>query len=223
MPARASERLKSFCDWILALAHKAENDDPIETINLMLREIDYDRWLLDNSKDEGQANRRIENIKELTGWLKRMAKTSPDAGLGDLVARLTLLDTLERENEDERGDQVSLMTLHAAKGLEFPYVYLVGVEEELLPHRNSIETDNIEEERRLAYVGITRAQKNLTISFAKKRKRYGETSNCAPSRFINELPADDLQWAGEGVEMDPEERQQRGQAHLANLREMLAD
>ncbi len=223
LPARASERLKSFCDWILALAHKAENDDPIETINLMLREIDYDRWLLDNSKDEGQANRRIENIKELTGWLKRMAKTSPDAGLGDLVARLTLLDTLERENEDERGDQVSLMTLHAAKGLEFPYVYLVGVEEELLPHRNSIETDNIEEERRLAYVGITRAQKNLTISFAKKRKRYGETSNCAPSRFINELPADDLQWAGEGVEMDPEERQQRGQAHLANLREMLAD
>ena len=223
LPARASERLKSFCDWILALAHKAENDDPIETINLMLREIDYDRWLLDNSKDEGQANRRIENIKELTGWLKRMAKTSPDAGLGDLVARLTLLDTLERENEDERGDQVSLMTLHAAKGLEFPYVYLVGVEEELLPHRNSIETDNIEEERRLAYVGITRAQKNLTISFAKKRKRYGETSDCAPSRFINELPADDLQWAGEGVEMDPEERQQRGQAHLANLREMLAD
>ena len=223
LPARASERLKSFCDWILALAHKAENDDPIETINLMLREIDYDRWLLDNSKDEGQANRRIENIKELTGWLKRMAKTSPDAGLGDLVARLTLLDTLERENEDERGDQVSLMTLHAAKGLEFPYVYLVGVEEELLPHRNSIETDNIEEERRLAYVGITRAQKNLTISFAKKRKRYGETSDCAPSRFIDELPADDLQWAGEGVEMDPEERQQRGQAHLANLREMLAD
>ncbi len=223
LPARASERLKSFCDWILALAHKAENDDPIETINLMLREIDYDRWLIDNSKDEGQANRRIENIKELTGWLKRMAKTSPDAGLGDLVARLTLLDTLERENEDERGDQVSLMTLHAAKGLEFPYVYLVGVEEELLPHRNSIETDNIEEERRLAYVGITRAQKNLTISFAKKRKRYGETSDCAPSRFIDELPADDLQWAGEGVEMDPEERQQRGQAHLANLREMLAD
>ena len=222
LPARAAERLQNFCDWILALAHKAENVDPIEAIKIMLREIDYDRWLQDNSKDEIQANRRIENIKELISWLTRMAKTTPDASLGELVARLTLLDTLERENEDDRGDQVSLMTLHAAKGLEFPHVYLVGVEEELLPHHNSIETDNIEEERRLAYVGITRAQKNLTLSFAKKRKRYGETSDCTPSRFIDELPADDLHWAGEDIEMDPEERQQRGQAHLANLRSMLA-
>ncbi|VAX06855.1 ATP-dependent DNA helicase Rep [hydrothermal vent metagenome] len=223
LPARACERLKSFCDWIVELAHQTEDGDPVEAIKQMLLNIDYDRWLLDNSKDEGQANRRIANVKELIGWIAKMAKTSPDAELGDLIARLTLLDTLERENEDDRGDQVSLMTLHAAKGLEFPNVYLVGVEEELLPHRNSIETDNIEEERRLAYVGITRAQKNLTISFAKKRKRYGEATDCTPSRFIDELPADDLQWTGEGVEMDPEERQQRGQAHLANLREMLAD
>ncbi len=223
LSARAAERLQTFCDWILELANKAENVDPIEAINIMLRNIDYDRWLLDNSKDEAQANRRMENVKELISWLTRMAKTTPDASLGELVARLTLLDTLERENEDDRGDQVSLMTLHAAKGLEFPYVYLVGMEEELLPHRTSIEEDNIEEERRLAYVGITRAQKNLTLSFAQKRKRYGEIADCTPSRFIDELPDDDLQWAGEGVKMDPEERQQRGQAHLANLREMLAD
>jgi len=223
LSARAAERLQTFCDWILELANKAENVDPIEAINIMLRNIDYDRWLLDNSKDEAQASRRMENVKELISWLTRMAKTTPDASLGELVARLTLLDTLERENEDDRGDQVSLMTLHAAKGLEFPYVYLVGMEEELLPHRNSIEDDNIEEERRLAYVGITRAQKNLTLSFARKRKRYGEIADCVPSRFIDELPSDDLQWAGEGVKMDPEERQQRGQAHLANLREMLAE
>ncbi len=223
LPARAAERLHTFCNWILELENKAENDDPVETINLMLRNIDYDQWLLDNSKDEAQANRRIGNIKELISWIARMAKTTPEASLGELVARLTLLDTLERENEDDRGDQVSLMTLHAAKGLEFPNVYLVGMEEELLPHRNSIEDDNIEEERRLAYVGITRAQKNLTLSFAQKRKRYGEIADCSPSRFIDELPTDDLQWTGEGVKMDPKERLQRGQAHLANLREMLAE
>ncbi|HEB56690.1 MAG TPA: DNA helicase Rep [Gammaproteobacteria bacterium] len=223
LSARAAEHLRTFCDWILTLANKAENDDPVETINLMLRNIDYDQWLLDNSKDEAQANRRIGNIKELISWIARIAKTTPEASLGELVARLTLLDTLERENEDDRGDQVSLMTLHAAKGLEFPNVYLVGMEEELLPHRNSIETDNIEEERRLAYVGITRAQKNLTLSFAQKRKRYGEITDCSPSRFIDELPSDDLQWTGEGVKMDPKERLQRGQAHLANLREMLAE
>ncbi|VAX12532.1 ATP-dependent DNA helicase Rep [hydrothermal vent metagenome] len=223
LSARAAERLHTFCDWILTLANKAENDEPVETINLMLRNIDYDQWLLDNSKDEAQANRRIGNIQELISWIARMAKTTPEASLGELIARLTLLDTLDRENEDDRGDQVSLMTLHAAKGLEFPNVYLVGMEEELLPHRNSIEDDNIEEERRLAYVGITRAQKNLTLSFAQKRKRYGEITDCTPSRFIDELPSEDLQWTGEGVKMDPQERLQRGQAHLANLREMLAD
>ncbi len=223
LSTRAAERLHTFCDWILTLANKAENDDPVETINLMLRNIDYDQWLLDNSKDEAQANRRIGNIKELISWIARMAKTTPEASLGELIARLTLLDTLERENEDDRGDQVSLMTLHAAKGLEFPHVYLVGMEEELLPHRNSIENDTIEEERRLAYVGITRAQKTLTLSFAQKRKRYGEIVDCTPSRFIDELPGDDLQWTGEGVKMDPQERLQRGQAHLANLREMLAE
>ena len=99
------------------------------------------------------------------------------------------------ENEEEEAhDQVSLMTLHAAKGLEFPHVFLIGVEENILPHQNSIETDNIEEERRLAYVGITRAQRSCTFSYCTHRKRYGEISECEPSRFLNELPEDDLEW-----------------------------
>jgi ATP-dependent DNA helicase Rep len=92
----------------------------------------------------------------------------------------------------------------------------------LLPHRSSIEEENIEEERRLAYVGVTRAQKTLTLSFATKRKRYGEMIDCQPSRFIDELPSEDLQWAGEGVEVNKEEQQQRGHAHLANLKSLLA-
>ncbi|MDH5571881.1 MAG: ATP-binding domain-containing protein, partial [Gammaproteobacteria bacterium] len=174
------------------------------------------------TKDEAQANRRIENVKELVSWLKRMAKSTPEAKLGELVAKLTLLDTLDRNQDEEHGDLVHLMTLHAAKGLEFPHVFLVGMEEELLPHRTSIEEDNIEEERRLAYVGITRAQKTLTMSFAKQRKRFGEIIDCSPSRFLDELPADDLQWSGEGIEVDPVEKQQRGQAHLANLKSMLS-
>jgi len=127
------------------------------------------------------------------------------------------------------------MTLHAAKGLEFPHVFIVGMEEGLLPHRSSIEDGAeraavptatnadtaIEEERRLAYVGITRAKKTLTFTYARQRKRYGEVVQCEPSRFLNELPADDLQWDGKGGNVDPEQKQERGAAHVAHLRNML--
>ena len=220
---RACERLHQFSQWIIELGHKAETEDPLQATKQLLVDIDYERWLLDNAKDEADANRRMENVNELISWLGRMAKSNPDATLTELVARLTLIDTLDRNEEDERGNCVHLMTLHAAKGLEFPHVYLVGMEEALLPHRTSIEEENIEEERRLAYVGITRAQKTLTMSFTTKRKRFGEVVECEPSRFISELPDDDLHWSGEGVEMAPEERQERGQNYLANLRSLLAE
>ncbi|RRD39322.1 3'-5' exonuclease, partial [Tessaracoccus sp. OH4464_COT-324] len=98
---------------------------------------------------------------------------------------------LERNESDEESDQVQLMTLHASKGLEFPHVFLVGMEENILPHQTSIEEDNVEEERRLAYVGITRAQKSLTFSLCKERKQFGEFLKPEPSRFLSELPQDD--------------------------------
>jgi ATP-dependent DNA helicase Rep len=91
----------------------------------------------------------------------------------------------------------------------------------LLPHRNSIEEGNIEEERRLAYVGITRAQETLSMTMAAKRRQFGETIDCEPSRFIDELPADDLRWQG-GVEPDAEAEQERASETLAGLRELLA-
>jgi ATP-dependent DNA helicase Rep len=113
------------------------------------------------------------------------------------------------------------MTLHAAKGLEFPHVYIIGMEEKLLPHRASIEEDNIEEERRLAYVGITRAQQTLSMTMALKRRQFGETINCEPSRFIAELPQDDLQWQGGGHDTQ-EANEERGQETLAGLKDLFA-
>jgi ATP-dependent DNA helicase Rep len=102
-------------------------------------------------------------------------------------------------------------------------VYLAGVEEELLPHRSSIEADTIEEERRLAYVGITRARRTLMLTFAARRRRFGEQISCEPSRFLAELPAEDLQWEGRDADGDRESRRQRGRESLAGLRAMLGE
>jgi ATP-dependent DNA helicase Rep len=128
---------------------------------------------------------------------------------------------LERQNEDEASEQVRLMTLHAAKGLEFPHVFIIGMEEELLPHRESLDDEKLEEERRLAYVGITRAQQNLTFTLTKKRKRYGEWVDSEPSRFLAEIPPELLQWEGRNDERDPEEKKTKGRAQLEGLKALL--
>jgi ATP-dependent DNA helicase Rep len=128
---------------------------------------------------------------------------------------------LERQQEEQEGAEgVQMMTLHASKGLEFPCVFIMGMEEEILPHRSSIEADTVEEERRLAYVGITRARENLAITFAARRKQYGEILDCSPSRFLDELPQEELQW--ENLEDAPAEvRVATGKSALADIRALL--
>ena len=132
-----------------------------------------------------------------------------------------LLDILESIEESELNDQVSLMTFHSAKGLEFPHVFLVGMEENLLPHQNSIDSDNIEEERRLAYVGITRAQLSCTFSYCTHRKRYANISETQPSRFLAELPQDDLEWVNK-KSFDSAVIKARTKDNLAYLKTMLS-
>lgn len=216
------ERVQEFSRWIAEFQRWAENDHPVETVRQLLKDIDYEDWLHDKSSSDSVAEFRIGNVNELIKWIENLHR-SEHAGesLSEIINHLCLQDMLEQQDEDEGGDRVYMMTLHASKGLEFPHVFLVGMEEELLPHRSSIEEDNIEEERRLAYVGITRAQRSLTMSMASKRKKYGEVIECTPSRFLEELPQDDLKMEGGKHQLSQEEKQERGTSHLASMRSLL--
>lgn len=215
-------RLRRFCEWIRQTAYKIETENGFALIRNLVDEIQYPQWLDENSKTPASAERKLKNVYDLIDWLERIANRDENEvlGLSELIAKVMLLDILDRQNEQEAGDQVSLMTLHAAKGLEFPHVFLIGMEENLLPHQNSIESDNIEEERRLAYVGITRAQQSLTFSYCSHRKRYGEMTECEVSRFLSELPQDELEWPNK-KQLPAEEVKQRGKASLAALKTML--
>ncbi len=223
LPEKAIRRLQCFTDWVNDTGDKLQRGDTFVVIEQFIDQIGYEQWIKENSKSQGSAERQIKNVYELVDWLQRMAEREghDDQSIAEVIAKIMLIDMLDRNQDEEAGDQVSLMTLHAAKGLEFPHVFLIGMEENLLPHQNSIETGNIEEERRLAYVGITRAQKSLTFSYCTHRKRYGEVGECEPSRFLNELPEDDLEWANK-KQLDPEEQKQRGKASLAHLKTMLS-
>ncbi|MDP3391716.1 MAG: DNA helicase Rep [Methylococcaceae bacterium] len=220
---KSVQRLQKFSDWVLNTADSIERGDTFGVIEQCINQIGYEQWLRENSKTKESAERKMKNVYELIDWLKRIAdkQTSGTNSLSEIVSKIMLMDIMERNQEQEASDQVSLMTLHAAKGLEFPHVFLIGMEENILPHQNSIDTDNIDEERRLAYVGITRAQQTLTFSYCTHRKRYGEVVECEPSRFLSELPEDDLEWINK-KQLAPEVIKERGKASLANLKSMLS-
>ncbi len=219
---RPHRRLQEFANWIQGYADSAATQVS-ETVHQLVRAMAYEDWLKDNASSLAVAERRMDNVNDLIDWLSKLEKGSLKEGtLADMVSHLSLMDILERQEEDEGGDKVHLMTLHAAKGLEFPCVFLVGMEEELLPHRTSIEEDTIEEERRLAYVGITRAQRRLIFTMTKRRKRFGEMIPSDPSRFLGELPEDQIERDGR-TESNPEQRKARGNAHLANLKGILGE
>lgn len=223
LSGKSLERLRNFTHWLNITADNATRGNTLEVIKDMVKTIHYQEWLLDSCSNPKTAERRMENVHELLNWFGRLleneqgeTKTFPEA-----VSTMMLMDILERNQEEKNTDSVQLMTLHAAKGLEYKHVFLVGMEEELLPHRNSIAEENIEEERRLAYVGITRAKETLTLTLAKQRRRYNEMVDCVPSRFLAELPKEDLSIEGNEAEITPEARVKQGQGHLAAIRGLL--
>jgi ATP-dependent DNA helicase Rep len=221
---RPLERVQEFSRWLAGFQRRAEQGHPVDTVRQLLKDIGYEDWVYEISSNDSVAEYRMDNVKELISWIENLHRGEfGGESLSEIINHLTLQDILENQDEDEGGDRVHMMTLHAAKGLEFPHVFLAGMEEELLPHRSSIEQGDIEEERRLAYVGITRARRSLVMTMASKRKRFGEVINCSQSRFIEELPKDDLKMEGGKHQLSEEEKQERGSSHLASMRALLGD
>lgn len=217
--------LTNFTGW-LAGVEKLVEREPLIAVRDLLHGLDYQSWLFETSASPKAAEMRMKNVDQLFSWMAEMLEgddLNEPMTLAQVVTRFTLRDMMERGEEAEELDQVQLMTLHASKGLEFPYVFLVGMEEGILPHQSSIDEDNVDEERRLAYVGITRAQKSLFFTLCRERRQYGELIRPEPSRFLYELPQDDLHWDdGKKVVKTAEEKQQAGLRGVAGLKAMLA-
>ena len=244
MDPEAMRRLSQFHALIESCRRELLTGHGLKAIDDLLESINYRGWLSEQSSSEAMAERRYGNVIQLLEALRKdisrqdenaedtldseevdatAAPSTPDADESQIEAairKLVLRDLLEREEEEDDSDRVQLATLHAAKGLEFPTVFLMGIEEDLLPHRNSIEAETIEEERRLMYVGITRAQQQLTITYAKKRKQFGEMLETTPSRFLDELPTEHVIWHGKQA-LDPETAKQQGQNTLEALHALL--
>jgi ATP-dependent DNA helicase Rep len=225
LSGRGLDNLRRFTEWLVALSDNTERGNTVEAVRSLVRDIHYEDWLYETSPSPKAAEMRMKNVSELYSWivsdLEGDNRDQEVKTLREVVQRLTLRDMMERGEENDDSDAVQLMTLHASKGLEFPYVYLIGAEEGILPHQTSIDEENVDEERRLMYVGITRAQRELTFTLCKERRQYGEIIKPSQSRFLDELPFDDVEWEQNKKALTKEERMEKGQAHIANIRAMF--
>ncbi len=227
---KALKRVQYFGELLLKWVKQADSTEGEEVTSFvrnLIEEIEYDNWLHEQASNPKAAERRINNVRDFTLWIERiinkaLEEDGEEKRLETIVTHMMLMDMMERNESEKEHDMVSLMTLHASKGLEFPHVFLIGMEEELLPHKQNLESPGLEEERRLAYVGITRAKRSLTMTYASKRRKYGEDMACEPSRFLNELPEESLKWEGKpGVVVSKEEQIEHGNAQIANLKSFL--
>src|SRR5687767_3514449 len=174
---------------MIAGLFEAARQDPVSTLlGKMLDRTGYLNALRDENREE--ANERIENLMELVSAAREYESREPDPSLGGFVDRLSLLSEADEESGN-RNARVWMMTMHAAKGLEFPMVVIAGLEEGLFPHSRSAEDiEELEEERRLCYVGMTRARHQLILTSASRRRVFGEYQSTEPSRFLDEIPAE---------------------------------
>jgi len=215
--SRPASALANFSRLMDELRSDANHLSAADLVTTIIEKTGYGAQIAASTPDEVLRERRLGNLRELADWFRAMSK---DGGrTGDIAAQLALLSHADR---DDPGNALRMMTLHSAKGLEFRFVFIVGCEDGTLPHEGAIDEGRLDEERRLMYVGITRAKEMLTLSFSAKSRKYGEILSNDPSRFLEELPQDDLHWDGKDPEADAEVKMETAATHMARIRAMLA-
>ena len=210
--------LKAFAQMLVDVEHVFLHGEPDDAFDMLLERSGLEDAIRAEAEDEDEEERRIGNIMSLRRWWLRHSENG-----GDLSSFLQHIFLLADNEEDDPEGQVRLMTVHAAKGLEFSHVFVVGMEEGSFPHKNALEENRLEEERRLMYVAMTRARFRLTLSYAKAHRRFGQIEKVGPSQFLKEIDTDVLNWVDK--EADTEEGKieamEETDAHMAAMREIL--
>lgn len=227
----AARYVLAFTRWIESLQKEALNLPAVALINLILEQSEYERHLYDLHGEQKKVQKRLDRLNSFKNWIKRLGENEERLQeLETLMNHLNLREILSRQ--DNQQDAVQLMTLHSAKGLEFRHVFIIGCEDDLIPHTNSGES--VEEERRLFYVGMTRAKENLHLSYCEQRNGFlfkpnekksasnellGEKKQ--PSRFFNELPEQGILWLDGKYKLSPEEDKALKNKLFADLDDIL--
>jgi len=221
LPPAAGKSVRNLMDTLKRIRAVADGPGLVPAIRGLLRDVDY-RAEIERAYPDAQTRLlRWNAVEEVVNFAENYARREARPTLAGYLEELTLSAEDDRDAEkDRKGNEVTLMTLHAAKGLEFPLVFLVGVEEGILPHARSVEEDTVEEERRLMYVGITRARKLLTISMTKERAKYGRRVPSMASRFLYEMTGrpPPPEWRASGAEEAPPDAAKAGRKGRAKPR-----
>jgi DNA helicase II / ATP-dependent DNA helicase PcrA len=189
LPPAAVAAVRTLREKLRALGTPEPGAKLVEVVRKLIRDVSYADEIQKNYPDPRDADARWAAVMEVVNFAENhVRRRGAEASLGGFLEELTMNGQEDKNDKDaSRRECVTLMTLHAAKGLEFPRVFLVGCEEGILPHLRSVAEDTVEEERRLMYVGVTRAQRRLTITHCEERAKYGKRAACMPSRFVFEV------------------------------------
>jgi len=206
--------LREFGDMMVALEFQFRHAEADEAFDALLDMTLLEATVRAEADNEDVAERRMGNLMELRRWWILHAEKG-----GDLPEFLQHIFLLADKSDDDPSGQVRLMTVHAAKGLEFDHVYVIGMEDGIFPHSSALEENRMEEERRLMYVAMTRARYHLTLSYARVRSRFGQKEKTAPSPFLKEPDQSVMRWVDK--ELDSEEAKEEAEDHMAAMRKAL--